>query len=72
MEQFKKLVHFVSKHALDIDGLGEKTIQQIMDAQLVGEYDDFFELTRDELLALEGFKEKSADNLLNSLEAAKK
>ncbi len=67
-EQSRKLMHFASKHALDIDGLGERTVIQLMEANLVGEFDDFFELTRDELLALEGFKEKSADNLLEALQ----
>jgi DNA ligase (NAD+) len=69
-EQLRKLMHFASKHALDIDGLGEKTVQLLMDKNLVGEYDDFFELTHDELLQLEGFKEKSAENLLAALRAA--
>lgn len=72
IEQLGKLAHFTGKHALDIEGLGEKTVQLLMDHQLVGEFDDFFELTRDELLALPGFKEKSVDNLLSALEAAKK
>jgi DNA ligase (NAD+) len=69
-EQSRKLMHFASKHALDIEGLGERTVVQLMEANLVGEFDDFFELTRDELLALEGFKDKSADNLLEALSAA--
>jgi DNA ligase (NAD+) len=70
-EQFKKLVHFASKGALDIDGLGEKTVLLLLEKQLVGEYDDFFDLTRDELLSLEGFKDKSATNLLDSLQSAR-
>ncbi len=69
-EQFRKLTHFAGKHSLDIDGLGEKTVKLLMEENLVGEYDDFFELTRDELLALPGFKEKSADNLIESLKAS--
>lgn len=69
-EQSRKLAHFVGKHALDIDGLGEKTVTLLMEQNLVGEFDDFFELTRDELLALPGFKEKSVDNLLESLAAS--
>jgi DNA ligase (NAD+) len=69
-EQSGKFIHFASKHALDIDGLGEKTVQLLMEKNLVGEFDDFFDLTRDELLALEGFKEKSVDNLLAALRAA--
>jgi DNA ligase (NAD+) len=70
--QERKLAHFAGKSALDIDGLGRKTVALLMKHELVGEYDDFFELTRDELLSLPGFKEKSADNLLESLERAKR
>jgi DNA ligase (NAD+) len=70
-EQFKKLVHFVGKHAIDIDGMGEKTVQLLMEKQLVSEFDDFFDLTRDELLALPGFKEKSVDNTIASLQSSK-
>ena len=69
-EQSGKLIHFAGKHALDIDGLGEKTVQLLMEENLVGEFDDFFDLTRDELLALEGFKDKSVDNLCAALRAA--
>ena len=69
-EQSGKLIHFAGKHALDIDGLGEKTVQLLMEKNLVGEFDDFFELTRDELLALEGFKDKSVDNLLAAIQTA--
>lgn len=70
-EQVRKLAHFAGKGALDIDGLGAKTVSLLMEHELVGEFDDFFDLTRDELLQLPGFKEKSADNLLASVEAAK-
>lgn len=67
----RTLAHFTGKSALDIDGLGPKTVILLMEHQLVGEFDDFFDLTRDELLALPGFKEKSADNLLEALERAR-
>ena len=70
--QERRLAHFVGKSALDIDGLGRKTVKLLMEHELVGTYDDFFDLTRDELLALPGFKEKSVDNLLSALEAGKK
>lgn len=68
----RTLAHFAGKHAFDIDGLGMQTVQLLMEHQLVGSFDDFFDLTRDELLALPGFKEKSVDNLLASIERAKK
>lgn len=66
-----RLAHFVGKQALDIDGFGEKTVSLLMEHGLVSDHDDIFELTRDELLALPGFKEKSADNLLSAIEKAK-
>jgi len=66
-ERLRKLAHFAGKSALDIDGLGAKTVQLLMEHELVGDYDDFFDLTKDELLALPGFKEKSADNLIDAL-----
>lgn len=70
-QQSRSLSHFTGKHALDIDGLGRKTVELLMEHQLVGAADDFFDLTRDELLALPTFKEKSADNLLVSIGSAK-
>jgi len=70
--QERKLAHFAGKSALDIDGLGRKTVALLMQHELVSEFDDFFELTRDELLALPSFKEKSADNLLSALETGKR
>lgn len=70
-EQERKLAYFAGKQALDIDGLGKKTVTLLMEHELVGSFDDFFDLTRDELLALPGFKEKSADNLIAALEGAR-
>jgi DNA ligase (NAD+) len=65
----RTLAHFAGRSALDIDGLGAKTVQLLMEHELVSAPDDFFTLTKDELLALPGFKEKSADNLLQALQA---
>ena len=70
-EQERKLVHFASKHALDIDGLGEKTVSLLMKHTLVSAYDDFFELTNDELLSLPGFKETSAHKLIAAIQNTK-
>lgn len=69
--QRRQLAHFTGKQALDIDGLGAKTVELLMEEKLVGSANDFFDLTRDELLALPGFKEKSVDSLLAAIEAAK-
>lgn len=69
--QERKLAHFAGKSALDIDGLGKKTVALLMQHELVSTFDDIFELTRDELLALPSVKEKSADNLLGGIDAAR-
>lgn len=66
-----KVAHFVGKSALDIDGFGEKTVKLLMEHDLVASYSDIFELTKDELLQLPGFKELSATNLIEAIEAAK-
>ena len=70
--QQRKLAHFVGRSALDIDGFGKKTVEQLMDAKLIAEEADIFELTTDELLELEGFEETKANNLITSIKAARK
>ena len=70
--QFReRLKWFVGRGQMDIDGLGEKLVDQLVDAGLVEHFADIFDLKRDELLALERMGEKSADNLLAALEKAK-
>ncbi len=70
-QRFERLRHFVSRVALDIEGLGEKTIQEFLDLGWLNEPADIFRLSRhrDELLTREGWKEKSVDNLLAAIEA---
>ena len=63
------LRHFVG--ALDIEGLGYATLQQLIDRKLVKDPADLYHLTKDQLLSLEGFADKSAQNLLDRLEASK-
>jgi DNA ligase (NAD+) len=70
--QVRKLIHFASKGALDIEGMGRETVRLLADKKLISEYDDIFELTKDELLSLEGFEELKAQNLLNGIEAARR
>ncbi|GEK58666.1 DNA ligase (NAD(+)) LigA [Marinococcus halophilus] len=65
------LIHFVSRGAMNIDGLGEKVIQQLFSHQLVSGIEDIYKLDRDELLELERMGQKSVDNLLNAIEASK-
>ena len=62
---------FVSKGAMDIDGLGEKIASQLIEAGLIEDVADIYSITRDQLLELEGFAEKKADKLLASIEASK-
>ncbi len=63
--------HFASRRAMDIDGLGDKLIEQLVDAGLVKNVADIFALQKQQLTALERMGEKSADNLLESLQRSK-
>ena len=65
------LKHFVSRGAMDIDGLGEKQVASLQEKGLVRTAGDFYRLTEEQLLELEGFGELSARNLLAALEASK-
>ena len=67
----ESLIHFVSKGAMDIDTIGEKMCEQLVAAGYVTTVADFYTLTHDQLLALEGVKTKSADNMLAGIEASK-
>ena len=69
--QQRKLEHFVSKQAFDVDGLGPNIIEQLMDANLVSTPDDLFTLEKGDLLELEGFQERSAKNLINAIESSR-
>ncbi len=65
------LRHFASRHAMDIEGLGEKLIEQLVDAGLIETPADLYALTLDELTGLERMGEKSAENLLDALQRRK-
>ncbi len=67
----QNLIHWASKGALDIEGLGPKIIEQLAKIGLVSDIGDFYLLKKDDLLLLEGFAEKSADNLLESIDNKK-
>ncbi|HLI89492.1 MAG TPA: NAD-dependent DNA ligase LigA [Ktedonobacteraceae bacterium] len=68
---YESITHFVSKGAMDLDTIGEKTCLQLIDAGYIQSVADFYSLTRDQLLSLEGIKDKSADNMLAAIEASK-
>ncbi len=63
--------HFASRRAMDIDGLGDKLVEQLVDAGLVEGVAGLYALTREQLVALERMGEKSAENLLAALDASK-
>ena len=70
--QFReRLKWFVGRGQMDIDGFGEKLVDQLLDAGLVSHFADLFRLNRDDLLALERMGETSADNLLAALDEAR-
>ena len=66
-----RIAHFAGREAMDIDGLSEKTAELFYDRFHVRSPADLYRLTRDELLAAEGFQEKKTDNLLQALEKSK-
>ncbi|HLC70067.1 MAG TPA: NAD-dependent DNA ligase LigA [Patescibacteria group bacterium] len=70
-QQLEKIRHFASKRAYDIDGLGEKIIEQLVNEGLIKNPADLFTLTTGDLEPLERFAEKSAVNLVQAIEAAK-
>ena len=66
-----KMEHYISRKAMDIDGLGGETIDQLFSADLIANIADLYELTADQLLPLERMAEKSVNNLLAGVEASK-
>lgn len=70
-QQSRRLIHFAGKSALDINGMGRETVKLLMEHDLVSHFDDIFDLTKDELLALPSFEETKAANLIEGIEAAK-
>ncbi|MED1419740.1 NAD-dependent DNA ligase LigA [Bacillus smithii] len=65
------LIHFVSRNAMNIEGLGEKVIAQLFREQLVKDVADIYQLTKDQLLQLDRMGEKSVSNLLKAIEDSK-
>ncbi|EKE16518.1 MAG: hypothetical protein ACD_11C00004G0016 [uncultured bacterium] len=68
----EKIIHFVSKKGFNIDGLGEKIVEQLISEGLISNAAEIFELKKGDLEALERFAEKSADNLVKAIEESKK
>jgi DNA ligase (NAD+) len=67
-----KMEHFISRRAMNIEGLGAETIEQLFEAGLIHNIADLYELQREQLLPLERMAEKSVQNILDGIEASKK
>ena len=65
------IIHFVSRRALDIDGLGEKIIEQLIERDMIASPADLYALTYDQVITLEGFAEVSTNNLLLAIQHSK-
>jgi DNA ligase (NAD+) len=70
-QAFQHVKHFVSKGAMDIDGLGEKLAMRFLQEGLIEDVADLYELSEERLVGLEGFKERSAQNLVASIDASR-
>ena len=67
----ESVTHYASREAMDIEGLGEKRTEQLIDAGLIDRLSDIYELRKEELVSLERFAEKSAQNLLDEIEGSR-
>lgn len=70
-QELRGLIHFVSKKAFNIDGLGKKIVEQLMQEGIIKNAADLFTLTKGDIAPLERFADKSAENLIDSIEQAK-
>ena len=70
-QQYERIRHFVSRAAMDIEGLGEKLVAILLEAELISDFPDIYRLTHEQLTALDRMGDKSADNLLASIDASR-
>ncbi|GLI37209.1 NAD-dependent DNA ligase LigA [Geobacter hydrogenophilus] len=68
----ESIIHFASRNAMDMEGLGEKYIEQLLRLGLVGNVADLYTLTRDDFMKFDRMGDKLAENLLNAIEASKR
>ena len=66
-----RIQHFISRKAMNIDGIGSETVNAFVEAGLIKNYADLYSINREEILRLEGFQEKSTDKIYEGLEASK-
>ena len=71
-QEKEKLTHFVSKKGFNIDGFGKKIVEQLIQEGLIVDFPDIFEIKKGDLQSLDRFADKSADNLINAIDASKK
>lgn len=71
-QQFEKILHFASRGAMDIDGLGPSVISKLLEKKLIRDVADIYYLKFDDIYKLDLFKEKSTTNLLNAIQRSKK
>lgn len=67
-----RVKYYASRDAMDIDHLGESTIDKLLEKELIDNVADLYFLTKEDILSIEGFKDKSAQNLIDSIEKSKK
>ncbi|WP_203256984.1 NAD-dependent DNA ligase LigA [Hyunsoonleella ulvae] len=65
-----RIQHYISRKAMDIEGLGGETVALLVNAGLISNYSDLYELTKEQVIPLERMAEKSADNLINGIKAS--
>lgn len=70
-QSLQRMIHFASRDAMDIEGLGPAVLEQLVDAGLVSRIDELYTLERERIQELEGKGDKSADNLLSAIETSK-
>ncbi len=70
-QRLRNLIHFASKDAMDIDGLGPAVLELFVENNLISKADDLYKLTKEDIRVLEGLGDKSADNLLSAIAASK-
>ncbi|MBE0477984.1 NAD-dependent DNA ligase LigA [Candidatus Aerophobetes bacterium] len=68
----QSIKHFVSRQALDVEGLGDKIVETLVDKAMVKSIPDLYRLKKEDFLKLEGFAEKSSENMINAIEKSKK
>lgn len=68
----EKIIHFASRGGMDIEGLGEKNVELLSSRDLISHFEDIYRLTKEDLLQLPRFAEKSAQNLIEAIERSKR